>query len=162
MKFGSSSARSLLPPASVASSATAAHTLDCSGYDELIWDVEFGTNTTTNGNVAKLQVLDSDITDATGFATVAGLVGGTNSAGGFTIPAQSVTGVGTIVQFQIDLRARKRYLQLQVTPGTSGAHVLGANAQLFRYEQLPVSATQKSVVNRDATSATAVGLIVQG
>jgi len=161
MKFGSSSARSLSPPASYASTATLQHTIDVSGYDEAIWDVEFGTNTTTNGAPATFKFLESDITDATGFATVSGLVGGTNTAGGFTIPAQSALGVGAIVQFQIDLRARKRYLQLQVTPGTSGAQVLSANAQLFRGEQLPVSAAQKSIGNRDATSSTAVALIVQ-
>lgn len=160
MKFGQSSGRSLMPPASVASSATAQHTFDCSGYDELIYDLEFGTNTTTNGAPAVISWKESDITDSTGFSAITSLTGGT-SAGNFSIPAQSALGVGAVLQFQIDLQKRKRYLQLLVTPGTSGAQVLSGNAQLFRAEQLPVTATQKSVTNRDATSSTAVAAIVQ-
>jgi hypothetical protein len=159
MKFGASSAIVTLPPESVASSATAAMTFDTRGYREAVVDVVMGTNTTTNGAIAVLRFLESDITDATGFAAITSLTGGT-AAGNFAIPAQTATGLGGVIQFQIDLRARKRYLRLQITPGTSGAHVVGATAHLFRGEQLPVSAAQKSVSNRDATNV-AVHSVVQ-
>jgi len=160
MKFGQASARVLMPPASFASTATAQFTFDTSGFDEAVVDVEFGTNTTTNGKPALFSWLESDDTVVTNFAAITALTGGTNS-GNFTIPAQSALGVGGLVQFQIDLRARKRYLQLQMTPGTSGAQVLSVNAQLHRAEQLPVSAAQKSIINRDLTTSTAIALIVQ-
>lgn len=159
MKFGGISARVLMPPASVASSATAQHTFDTRGFRELVYDLEFGTNTTTNGAPALIKWLESDDTVETNFAAITSLTGGT-AAGNFAIPAQTALGVGAVVQFQIDLRARKRYLRLQVTPGTSGAQVISGNGQLHRAESLPVSATQKSIANRDATSSTSVASIV--
>lgn len=160
MKFGASSAVAISPPASYASTATAQFTIDTRGYREAVVDVGFGTNTTTNGAPATFKFLESDITDATGFAAITALTGGT-AAGNFTMPTQAALGDGAVVQFQIDLRARKRYLRLQVTPGTSGAQVLGVHATLHRGERLPVSAAQKSIPNSDATSSTAVAAIIQ-
>lgn len=160
MKFGASYAVAVMPPASYASTATAQFTIDTKGFREAVYDVAFGTNTTTNGAPATFKFLESDDTVVTNFAAITALTGGT-AAGNFTLPTQATIGLGAIVQFQIDLRARKRYLQLQITPGTSGAQVLAATAHLFRAETLPVSAAQKSVQNRDNTNATAVSAIVQ-
>ena len=64
---------------------------------------------------------ESNDTNASNYATVSGFVGGTNAAGGFTIPSIATSaGSGKTVVFNLNLRnTRKRYLKVSVVPGTT-------------------------------------------
>src|SRR5262249_16658622 len=115
------------------------------------------------GNPTVIKWQESDDTVATNFADISpGLVGGTQlgTSVGFVIPSQAVLGFGSIVQFQIDLRNRKRYLQCICQPGTSATVNLSLNGQRARAEQLPVTAAQKSIKNFGATNSTSVAAVV--
>jgi hypothetical protein len=67
-----------------------------------------------------LQLMESVDTNASNYATVSGFVGGTNSAGGFTLPSIATSaGSGFHVAFNVNARTRKRYLKVSVVPGTT-------------------------------------------
>ena len=62
-----------------------------------------------------------------------------------TLPTSSNTNV--IVAFEVDLRPRKRYLQLVATSGNGAAGVYGvAWAELSRGEQTPTTAADKNLL----------------
>jgi len=128
---------SVIKPQSVATSATATGNVDRLGYDVVAIDVHLDSQASTTDIPTALQIAESDDTVASNFATVAGLVGGTNSAGGFTIPNSQT--VANIVQINIDCRARKRYLQLSFTPGVA-AQLVSATARLGRAKEAPTAA----------------------
>jgi hypothetical protein len=146
-------ARVVQPPASVASTATTTMTFDTIGFDYAVVDVLLGTHTTTDPTLTVLKFTESDDTVLTNFAAITPLTGGTvgNTSGFFVIPAATVNGLGGAIQFQIDLRKRKRYLKMNCTPGTT--QVLGAVVSLGRPEQAKLTAAQKSVVNDPGSSA---------
>lgn len=154
-------ARVVQPPASVASTATTTMTFDTIGYDFALVDVLLGTHTTTDPTLTVLKFTESDDTVLTNFAAITALTGGTaaNTSGFFTIPAATVNGLGGAIQFQLDLRKRKRYLKMNVTPGTT--QVFGAVVSLGRPEQAALTAAQKSLLNTPgASSAVACMTIV--
>lgn len=157
------SASVVQPPASVASTATTTCTFDTvkNGvkYDYAIVRVFSGTQATTDPALTVLKLTESD--DATTYSAITALTGGTagNTSGFFVIPAATVSGVGAGIEIQIDLRKRKRYLKLNITPGTT--LVLGAHVELTRGKEAPLTAAQKSVSNSAATSVTGVATLVQ-
>lgn len=155
-------ARVVQPPASVASSATTSCMFDTIGFDYAVIDILSGTQATTDAAITTINLKESDDTVATNFAAVVALTGGTatSTSAGFVIPAATATGVGGGVQLQIDLRKRKRYLLLNVTPGTT--LVLGAVVHLSRAEQAALTAAQKSVTNKSATNSVSVAVIANG
>ena len=101
-----------IKPQSVTSGATASGYVDCLGYDEAAVDVVLDSQASTTSNPSVLKLSQSDITDATGFADITGFVG--DATDGFVIPAAGTA--ATIVRLNVDLRARKRYLRVQVSP----------------------------------------------
>lgn len=152
------------PPASVASTATTTCTFDTIGtggikYDYAVVRVFSGTQTTTDPAITVLKLTESD--DGTTYAAITGLTGGTaaNTSGFFVIPAVTVSGLGCGVELQIDLRKRKRYLKLNITPGTT--LVYGAHVELSRAKETPTTAALKSVSNSAATNVTGVATLVQ-
>ncbi len=110
--------------------------LDCLGADFVTIDLLQTTsdNTTNNPSVLKLQ--HSDTTDASNFSDISGFVGDTD----FTIPTVG-TNTSTIssYKFNVDMRHRKRYLRLLVSPVTTQSFTAIAN--LHRNERSPVSAS---------------------
>lgn len=77
-----------------------------------------GTTSNNATNVPVVELLESDTTVASTFAAVA--AGSSGTYGSLTVPAApTVTQNSPYLVYQIDLRQRKRYLQLQVTPVTS-------------------------------------------
>ena len=150
------------PPASVASTATTTMTFDTIGWDFAVVDVFCGTQTTTDPAITTLKFLENDTnTNASNMVAITALTGGTagNTSGNFVIPAVTVTGVGAAIQFQIDLRKRKRYMQLNITPGTT--EVVGAVVKLSRGEISALTAAQKSGINMSATNVVGCAAIVQ-
>lgn len=136
--FPQSKVMVMLQTTSVTNGGTAtSQNLDCQGFDYVTIDLVQTTsdNTTNNPSVLKLQ--HSDTTDATNFSDLTGyFIGDTD----FTIPTVG-TNTSTIssYKFNVDMRHRKRYLRLLVSPITTQSFTAVAN--LFRGERSPVSAT---------------------
>lgn len=151
------------PPASVASTATTTMTFDTIGYDYAIVDFICGTQATTDPAITTLKFLENDTnTNASNMAAIVALTGAaaTSTSAGFAIPAVTVTGLGgTVAQFQIDLRKRKRFLQINCTPGTT--LVVAGVVRLCRGEIAPLTAAQKSAnLNMSATNVVGVASVV--
>src|SRR5688572_14209662 len=98
----------LLASASQTNSATRTANLDTRGahYAEIV--MNFASEINTNAVGPALSLLESDDTTATNFATF---------DSSFTRAAEDITAAKTIT-YQVDLRGRKRYLQLKVSTDT--------------------------------------------
>ncbi len=132
----------LLNGSSVATNATVTANFDTLGYDWATVDV-FGATAATNNQPTVLKLSEGDTTSS--FTDITGFVGGTavDATHGFVIPAQVTTGFYN-TKFNIDLRARKRYLQISIgSPGAATA--FSAVANLGRGEQAPVTASKANV-----------------
>jgi len=128
-----------LPTAVVGATATSTLTIDRLGYDHVsVSAIRASNASTVFANVLKVEESDnnSDYTDVTA------LVGG--GTGGFTIPAVTDTNSASIVQLDIDCKAKKRYLKVSMTPGATAT--LGIVAGLSRAEVAPTDATGKGVI----------------
>jgi len=128
----------MIPPATVAAASTTEAGLDRLGYDYCTIDVINGAIATDATAVTYLQLSESDTvlptayTDGTAIVAFTGAAA-TSATAGFVLPTPStctVVPVGSNFRFNVDLRGRKRYLGLLVTPGQSWA--LSAVAMLSR------------------------------
>lgn len=96
--------------------------IDTIGFDYCMVHVYIGT---TDTPLTALKVQESD-TSGSGFADVTGLIAGSSTAvGGSTSTLPGATDDDKWWRFDIDLRGRKRYLDLVATvdDGTTGAWV---------------------------------------
>lgn len=119
----------------VTNGETATGNIDTRGFDWMKLDVMMTTSDDTTNNPSTLKLTESDDTEATNFSAITKFTG--DGAGGFTIPA-AVTSGNWIASFNVDLRGRKRYLKLSVTPVTTqGVHAI---ANLGLADEAPVSA----------------------
>lgn len=130
--------------ASVAATATYTHTVDTLGYKYASIDVLFSPFTASNVSIASvLRVGESDTSGGTP-ANISGLVGGTD----FTIAATGAsTGsdIGAVARFNVDLRGRRRYLTVTVSPSTTVAVI--TNARLSKGENHATTASEANVNN---------------
>lgn len=94
----------------VDTNAAMAHAIDCLGYNHASIDVSFEAGSTAAAVASVLKLQQSDTNGS--FADVSGFVGGTD----FTIPTPANTTDSVTVRMDIDLRGRKRYLNVAVTP----------------------------------------------
>ena len=129
---------------SVAASATFTHEIDTLGYKYATVDVIFSPYTASNVSLASvLRVGESDTASAgTSATSITGLVGGTD----FTIAATGAStgaNVGGVARFNVDLRGRRRYLTVVVSPSTTVA-VISA-ARLSKGENHAVTTTEANV-----------------
>jgi len=124
--------------ASTTNAGTASGNIDTLGHDYAIIDIITTTSDAVTNNPSVLKLSESDDTVVTNFANVSGFVGDTD----FTIP-NSVTSGDWGVQLRVDLRARKRYLKVSVSPLTT--QNITAIANLFKSEELPVNTTTANV-----------------
>lgn len=154
-----------LPAASAATTATQSMVIDGKGFDQCNIMVNLGTHATNGTTIETCKVTESDTATAiSSQSAIVALTGGTetSSSVGFVLPLVAAAGRGTIIEFQIDLRKRKRYIGLQITPGDTTVHV-GAIARLTRSKKSRDSATEKSVAGTNhisLTQATSVGVVV--
>ena len=116
--------QSLVSPRTCATNATITSiNIDTSGFSELQICVMRESNAATNAGFSALTIQQSDDTVATNFATVSGLVAGTD----YTVTAaigganSSVTNVAFVAN--VDLRGKKRYFRVLLTPATASASV---------------------------------------
>jgi hypothetical protein len=108
--------------------------LDTRGWDYATILVTTRALATTSAVCKVLAITEG--TNSTAASAIVALTGGAATSGsvGFVIPPFEGTAHGAIVQFNIDLRKRKRYLRLQVNPGNVAAGI-GAVAILSRGKQ---------------------------
>jgi hypothetical protein len=129
-----------LGTADTATNATFTHSIDTLGYDYASIDVVMEASTATTAAVAlALKLGQSDTNSA--FADITAFVGG--GSGGFTIPTTSLTGASNIVRFNLDMRGKKRYLQVSATP--VAASVVCSVARLGKGDVGPVAAAEVGV-----------------
>jgi len=153
----------VMPPKTVATNATNSMVFDTKGFDYANVYVGMGTHATNKAALSTLKFTESDSsTVISSQSAIVALTGGTatSSSVGFVIPTAVKHGPGAVSEFQIDLRKRKRYLGLQVTPGDTTANETYAIASLGRSEYSRDTAVEKYVQNAAATSSTACAIVV--
>lgn len=126
--------------ADTATNATFTHAIDTLGYDYASIDIVFEASTATTDDVANALKLGQGDT-ATAFTDITAFVGG--GSGGFTIPGSSVTDASNIVRFNVDMRGKKRYLNVSATPAF--ATRVASVVRLGKAEVGPVSASEVGV-----------------
>jgi hypothetical protein len=122
--------------------------IDTLGYDFVVIDVAASTQaaSTQAGSPSVLKIQESDTTVVTSYADVVGFRGGSAAA----TNVDFVVGIGKTAgsnayKFNIDARARKRYLQVVVSPTTTQTFAVSATG--FRGEQSPVTASKAGVLS---------------
>lgn len=116
--------------------------VDCKGYKyaELLLHATTSNDATNNPSTLKLQ--ESDTTAATDFADITAFKGDDSS--GFTIPnSPTATTTDPFVRMFVNLKKRKRYLRLLVTPVTT--MTFSVIARLGQAEESPDSDTERGV-----------------
>ena len=130
-----------IKPQSVTSGATASGYVDCLDFEEAAVDVILDSQASTTSNPSVLKLSHSDITDATGFADITGFVG--DDTNGFVIPAAGTA--ATVVRLNVDMRARKRYLKVAVSPD-GATQILAAVVTLGKASTSTIARAQMSKV----------------
>ena len=156
-----------IPIATVATNATAKMSFSKIGNNGEKFDyanilVHVGTSATTSAVMSTLKVSESDsVSSVSSMTDIVALTGGTatSTSVGFVIPT-SHAGGGNLVELRIDLRKRKKYLGLSLTPGQS--LILGATALLSRASESQDTTTDAQISNLESTSAVSVGKLVNG
>jgi len=124
----------------IATNATHQHAIDTLGFDYASIDVCFEPVAAagTNSSVAIALTLQQGDTTSS-YTDVTGFVGGTS----FTIPTPSDTESTSVVRFNVDMRGKKRYLNVYATPNAASPVV--SVARLGKPEETPVAATAAGV-----------------
>jgi hypothetical protein len=109
MKFSQLNKRTVvLAPVTAATTARTA-TLDCAGAEYATFEVVLGAQANTNATAPTVTIRESDTNVATTFATFNTSLN--------TVSQANVA--GTVGAYHVDLKGRKRYLQVTVTPDTT-------------------------------------------
>lgn len=132
----------ITPPQAIKDNASWTTTeIDTLGWDYLTIVAILGA---TDIAMAALAVTESD-TSGSGHANVTGLIWGTSTnSDGTTSALPSATDDNTIQLAEIDLRGRKRFIDVTATAGngTTGSYIT-ILAILSRAKDAPVSATER-------------------
>ena len=124
----------------IATNATHQQSIDTLGFDYASIDVCFepvvaaGTNSAV---AVALKLQQGDTTSS--YSDVSGFVGGTS----FTIPTPSDTNSTSVVRFNVDMRGKKRYLNVYATPNAASPVV--SVARLGKPEEAPIAASAAGV-----------------
>jgi hypothetical protein len=138
--------QSITPPAAISDNASPTTAeIDTAGYDYMQIFVVLGAMDIA---MTALKVTESD-TSGSGHADVTGLVYGTSTdIGGSTSALPSATDDNKCFLFEIDLRGRKRYIDVTATTGDGVAGTfIAIHALLTRAKDLPVTATERNFGN---------------
>jgi hypothetical protein len=150
-----------LPPASVATNATAKMAFDTKGLERANVRISMPTSATTSAVYTTLKWSESDtVTSVSSMTDIVALTGGTatSTSAGFVLPTSATLENGGVVEFQIDLRARKRYMALSITPAQT--QILGVVAD-FEANESGDTTTEKKITNYESTSAAAIANIIE-
>ena len=131
------------PVASVNNASALTTAIDTAGFDFCEIYCMLGV---ADAALTVLKVQESDYANMSGAADITGTIYGTSTnIAGATSSLPSSTNDNTVFGFEIDLKARKRYLDLVTTvgnAGTTGAFNV-AWAVLSRAEQTPTTAAAR-------------------
>ena len=117
--------------------------IDTRGADFMTLDVHSSSSNNATNNPSTFKLSEGDTTDATAFSDITAFVG--DGTGGWTVPSwHTQTADDKCVKFDVDLRHRKRYLKLTITPVTTQDFIAIAN--LGRNEATPVSGDQRELI----------------
>lgn len=160
-------AKCAIPIATVATNATAKLSFSKIGNGGERFDyanilVHVGTSATTSAVLSTLKLSESDtVTSVSSMTDIVAFTGGTatSTSVGFVIPTAQAGG-GNLVELRVDLRNRKKYVGMTVTPGQS--LILGATALLSRASESQDTTTDMQLSNLESTSAVSVGKLVTG
>jgi len=157
----------VLPMAATTTNASQYASFDTKGFDYANIYVLIGTHTTTTAVVTGLKISEhSSTTSASSMTDIAALCCSdtTSTSAVNALPAGAVQGLGGIVtEFQIDLRARERYLGITVNAATNQTAITGAVARLTRSAESSDSATEKSLpLNLASTAVVSCMQVVTG
>ena len=130
----------VIAPAVITAAATASGYIDTLGFDEASFDVVLDKQTLTTSKPSSLKLAESDTTS--GWADITQFVG--DGVGGFVIPAVS-SSVATVVRLNVDLRGRKRYIQVTVVP-TVQNEAISVTATLGKAEDTTIARALMSKV----------------
>lgn len=128
-------------------STTAAETsdaVDCKGYHYATFLIggEVATATDASQTLTSLVLKEGDTTSS--YANITEFVGGT----AFTIPVNNDTTAHLAVRFNVDLRKRKRYLQVSMQGAAASSANTFAFCVLSRAAEAPNSATEAGVLTQ--------------
>ena len=143
----------MIPPATVAAASTTEAGVDTLGYDYCTIDVMNGATASNATAVTFLQISETDTVLPTQYTDGDAIVALTGAAAvsataGFVLPTPStctVVPIGSNFRFNIDLKGRKRYLGILVTPAQTWA--LSAVAMLSRCQDGPAMSTISVATN---------------
>lgn len=130
----------MLAPTSTTNAATSTGSVDTLGYNYLDVVVVQATSNNVTNNLSVCKLSQSDTTDATNYSDITKFVG--DGAGGFTIP-DADTSNHQLYALRLDLRGRKRYIKITMSPLTT--QILQAIAVLTRGEQSAENKTDAGV-----------------
>lgn len=132
-----------ITPISVTNGGTATgEFIDTKGHDYLELTVVASTANVVSNTINVLKLEEGDTTSSV--ATFAGAKQDTD----FTIATNAYTSTANgqnVWKYGVDLRGRKRYLRVSVSPQTT--MVIGGVANLFRSEVMPATAAQAGALN---------------
>ena len=124
--------------ASVSNNATSAGYIDTLGYDYATIDIILDSAATESNVLTRCLLMESTNAAVSSATNITAFVGW--GTGGWTLPTAENSAAETCIRFNVDCTKRKRYLHVQVTPGTA-ARILGVYGNLSRAEFSPNTAT---------------------
>lgn len=133
--------KNVIAQTSTATNATATGLIDTLGYESVAVDAFLDSAAATSSNPSVLKLAECDTSNGT-FADITGLEG--DATDGFTIPVAD-TANAQIVRLNCDLRARKRYLKVYITPA-GAAQIVGATAVLGKAKDSTVARAAQAAV----------------
>lgn len=134
----------IAPSATNSSSTSTTTAFDTAGYDYL--ELVFSQGTVSTGLTLSTLALQEGDSSTTATTNITGAIAGTStplfaSAGaGSNLPSSSTN--GTLQVFNIDLKGRKRWMNLSAIASSSTGLPCDAIARLSRSERAPESAAQ--------------------
>jgi hypothetical protein len=126
------------------SSQTCTLTLDTLGFDYASIDVVHGPAASTSSVAQTLTIEQSDASGS-GYGSITGFTGDLKPA---AYAGQTVTDTMTITRLDVDMRGKKRYLQVKSSPNTDT--VIVVSARLSKAEEGPYDATTKGAKSHAA------------
>lgn len=124
------------------SAADTSDYIDHAGYHYATFIVGGAVATATNSSqtLTTLTLTEGDTTSS--FSSITGFVGGT----AFTIPVNNDTAARLSYRMDVDLRNRKRYLQMSIRAAAAGSTDTSVACILSRAEQSPNTTTEAGVL----------------
>ncbi len=136
-------------PGTSTTSATALHTIDTLGCSRAHVYVLSGTQTTTSQTWSDISVFQGTNTSATTLIAGASWATAATTAAENVLPTAAVAGLGgSVVEINVDLKGKERYLNVLTTRGaTPTANADGSLFVLLEPQESADNTTTKGMIN---------------